>query len=194
MASHYAVETATVTRNGTLLPLYAREWGKLVHRIVYDVQPQNDSKDSNRRWVQQATETMARNLGLRKPTIRTHDEITACYLDSAVPALLDSILKYSVAGTSKHFHGSVWDALLANANTGGENVHRGSCLGAVLGAAASASSPSPSVMRQGLYDSETIGREIQEFVQTVVQKQKQTPSIQQNQVSGSKNLHRVLNT
>jgi ADP-ribosylglycohydrolase len=191
MASQYAVQTATVTRNGTLLPMYAREWGKLVHRIVHHSQhPNNDTRDTNQPWVQQAAETMARNLGLRKPTIRTQDEITACYLDSAVPALLDSILKYSAAGTSTDFpKSSVWDALLANANTGGENVHRGSCLGAVLGAVASttlSSPPSPSEMREELYDYETIGHEIQEFVQTIMQKRKQQPSsAQQNQVSGS---------
>jgi len=43
-----------------------------------------------------------------------------------MPALLDVVAKYNPKRNT-------WTALLANANLGGENVHRGSCLGAILG-------------------------------------------------------------
>jgi ADP-ribosyl-[dinitrogen reductase] hydrolase len=54
------------------------------------------------------------------------DPMVACYIDSSFPALLFMVYKYS---------DSVEKAILANANAGGENVARGSILGALLGAA-----------------------------------------------------------
>lgn len=51
---------------------------------------------------------------------------TACYVDQAVPAVIYLALKYA---------DSPEDGLISNANLGGDNVHRGSVLGALLGAA-----------------------------------------------------------
>ncbi len=51
--------------------------------------------------------------------------MTACYIDSAFPAALHFAYKYA---------DSVEAALLANANAGGENVARGSLIGALVGA------------------------------------------------------------
>jgi len=53
------------------------------------------------------------------------DPMTACYLDSNVPSMLH--LAYKYAENPK-------EGLLANTNTGGENVARGAVLGAVYGA------------------------------------------------------------
>jgi hypothetical protein len=108
---------------------------------------------------------MARRLGYRKPQ-PVGDVVTACYLDSAVPALLDSLVTYDADAQSTNIAATAaatsaatdndgaaaaasssaavtrrdlqrtWRALLSNANAGGENVHRGSCLGALLGASA----------------------------------------------------------
>ena len=52
--------------------------------------------------------------------------MVACYIDSSFPALLHFAYKYAE---------SPEQAVLANANAGGENVARGSLLGAILGAA-----------------------------------------------------------
>lgn len=53
--------------------------------------------------------------------------------------------------------------MLANTNVGGENCHRGSALGAILGAAHGASGiPRPLI--EGLHDSQGIGGEIEAFV------------------------------
>jgi ADP-ribosylglycohydrolase len=52
--------------------------------------------------------------------------MVACYIDSSYPALLYFAYKYA---------DDVEAAILASANAGGENVARGSCLGALVGAA-----------------------------------------------------------
>jgi ADP-ribosylglycohydrolase len=51
--------------------------------------------------------------------------MVACYIDSSFPALLFIAYKYA---------DSAEQAILANANAGGENVARGSLLGALIGA------------------------------------------------------------
>jgi len=65
-----------------------------------------------------------------------------------------------------HFAGKYTDnfeeALLANANCGGENVHRGCVLGAVLGAH-HGESRIPAHLKDGLYDAATIRKEIEAF-------------------------------
>mmetsp|Transcript_216 Transcript_216/g.539 ORF Transcript_216/g.539 Transcript_216/m.539 type:complete len:82 (+) Transcript_216:1416-1661(+) len=60
-----------------------------------------------------------------------------------------------------------WTGLVANANVGGENVHRGAVLGAVLGARAGYERL-PSKMINGLYNHESIAKEIDEFVNAVM--------------------------
>ena len=54
------------------------------------------------------------------------DPMVACYIDSSFPALLHFAYRYADQGPKM--------GLLANANAGGENVARGSALGALLGA------------------------------------------------------------
>jgi len=63
-----------------------------------------------------------------------------------------------------------WKALLANANVGGENVHRGSLLGAVLGARVVDENGSslPAELKEGLHHKEEIGKEIDSFVSTIL--------------------------
>ena len=87
---------------------------------------------------------------------------SACYLDDALPTAFDMLCKY---GKSKD---KVWEALLANANSGGENVHRGSLLGAVLGANAGVEKLPPQMVN-GLYDKDKLAVEIDEFVHAVMQ-------------------------
>ena len=172
LAASQAAATAAVTRNSSELERYAAAWGELVFRTVRggDASASHGGDTKQNNVVSEAAVEMAKSLGLRRPRARSQDEITACYLDSAVPALLDSLVKYSDQDKKNDDNGSVWQALLANANTGGENVHRGSCLGAVLGAAAASSSsvvendPTSKLMIQGLYQHDEIGREIHALV------------------------------
>lgn len=62
----------------------------------------------------------------------------------------------------------VWTGLLANANAGGENVHRGSILGAVLGAAASTTDAMPNTLINGLYHKQELEQEINDFVDCIL--------------------------
>lgn len=57
---------------------------------------------------------------------------------------------------------SIETGLLANANNGGENVHRGCLLGAVLGAY-HGESGIPAHLKDGLYDSKAIAQEVEAF-------------------------------
>jgi hypothetical protein len=145
---------AGVTRRSPVLERAAGGWGRLVASALWF----GPGK------VEEAAKEAARSLGLREPRVASQDEMTACYLSAALPALLDNVVTHTSKGTG------VWEALLINANTGGENVHRGSCLGAVLGASSSSSSASlgPPEMIRGLRDRKDLEREIDEFVVAVL--------------------------
>lgn len=64
---------------------------------------------------------------IRRTTSGQNDPMVACYIDDGFPALLFFGNKYAKLPVTK--------ALLASANAGGENVHRGAVLGTLLGAA-----------------------------------------------------------
>jgi ADP-ribosylglycohydrolase len=74
-------------------------------------------------------------------------------LPSSYPSLIHFAAKYS-----EDFE----KALLANANTGGENVHRGCVLGAVLGAY-HGEKAIPAHLKDGLHDAGAIRKEIEAF-------------------------------
>mmetsp|Transcript_32437 Transcript_32437/g.52909 ORF Transcript_32437/g.52909 Transcript_32437/m.52909 type:complete len:92 (-) Transcript_32437:37-312(-) len=63
----------------------------------------------------------------------------------------------------------IWKALISNANVGGENVHRGAVLGAVLGARVGDENL-PQELKSGLYERELLEKEIDSFVDAVMQK------------------------
>jgi len=63
----------------------------------------------------------------------------------------------------------IWKALLNNANTGGENVHRAAVLGAILGARVG-DEHLPHQLKSGLYEREALEKEIDAFVNAVMQK------------------------
>ena len=88
--------------------------------------------------------------------------MSACYLEQSLPPLVDMVAKYMPR------HSQVWDVLLANANVGGENVHRGSVLGAIMGARAGVDQL-PEHMQTGLYPYLELKEEINAFVKAVVQ-------------------------
>ena len=76
---------------------------------------------------------------------------TACYPEHGLPLMLTLAAK----------HGAKLEAtLLANANAGGDNVHRGMILGLLLGAA---TVDFPARLRDGLADREALETEINDF-------------------------------
>ena len=78
------------------------------------------------------------------------------------------ISKYSQPAFLKKRDG-VWNALLNNANTGGENVHRAAVLGVILGARVGDENLPPQ-LKEGLYDKVALEEEINAFVNAVMQK------------------------
>jgi len=84
----------------------------------------------------------------------SQDPMTACYLGSSFPSMLHLAYKYSDSPEA---------ALLANTNTGGENVARGAVLGAVMGAAHGMKGL-PEHLVTGLVAHEEIKTEIEAFV------------------------------
>lgn len=72
------------------------------------------------------------------------------------------------------YGGDFESCLLANANTGGENVARGQTLGALLGCAYGAKRI-PSHLKEGLVDSANISKDIDAFVEAISQPTKGSP-------------------
>ena len=106
--------------------------------------------------LKESSEVCAKNLGVRgdlSRAARMPDQVTACYLDTSVPSLLTMCYKYD---------GKLEEGLLANANCGGENVHRGVLLGAFLGASVG-EQQIPEKWKKGLRDYEKIAKEIDAF-------------------------------
>eukprot|EP00542_Grammatophora_oceanica_P021147 CAMPEP_0194034656 /NCGR_PEP_ID=MMETSP0009_2-20130614/7087_1 /TAXON_ID=210454 /ORGANISM="Grammatophora oceanica, Strain CCMP 410" /LENGTH=361 /DNA_ID=CAMNT_0038675679 /DNA_START=126 /DNA_END=1211 /DNA_ORIENTATION=+ len=146
--------TAGVTRRSSALEQVARAWSSVVSAAVKD-------SVSNEQLVDEYLPACATEIGLsRKPNPRSADQMTACYLEQSFPPTLDSLAKYVPEG-------GLWKGLLANANVGGENVHRGSLLGAVLGARSGLPNL-PEQLRKGLYEQSKLSEEIDSFVKAVV--------------------------
>ena len=146
-----AAQCASVTRRSSELEQASRIWGRFIYATIRE-----DGDDAVAEHLNQCAES----FGLRRPPgPDTPDEMTACYLSQSVPSLLDMIAKYMPGN-------DVWKALIANANVGGENVHRGSILGLVLGAQAGDSSLNPNLVN-GLYHKDKLAQEIDDFVSAV---------------------------
>lgn len=95
---------------------------------------------------------------------------SACYIDGSLPALLFLAMRHGCHRDGDDVDGGVGPverALLANANVGGENCHRGAVLGAVVGAAHGVKSV-PARLRNGLTAQTALEREIAAFVGVVV--------------------------
>jgi ADP-ribosyl-[dinitrogen reductase] hydrolase len=170
-AAQAAMATASVTRRSNILENAGAAWSRTV--VAAMLAPSEDVSETDNLNMEAAMQDTARAIGMRRaPSTQGADQMTACYLDSAMPALLDSVAKYIPDDSSGSKNGkktTVWNALLNNANAGGENVHRGSCLGAVLGARAGMEglSSTPELV-EGLHDREALAQEIDEFVAAVM--------------------------
>lgn len=85
---------------------------------------------------------------------------TACYPEHGWPLLLYFALRHGF---------QVEAALLANANAGGDNVHRGALLGLLLGASCESF---PERLKNGLREKEALEREIRGFVEVACSESK----------------------
>lgn len=152
-----ASQSVSVTRDSKVLETHARSWAD----VCFDAINTGDADA--------AIDKAARQLGYPKPRADGPDEVSACYLNGSLPSTFNMLKKYS----KPHPHNNdVWTGLLANANTGGENVHRGALLGAVLGAQAGLEGTSDKVFE--LYDKKSLEKEIDNFVKAVIRRKSNT--------------------
>jgi ADP-ribosylglycohydrolase len=86
-----------------------------------------------------------------EPAVINHLFATACYPEHGLPLLLYFARAHNM---------DVETALLANANAGGDNVHRGMVLGILLGAA---NNELPEHLKRGLIAFEELQTEIDAF-------------------------------
>jgi ADP-ribosyl-[dinitrogen reductase] hydrolase len=153
-------DCAAVTRRSSVLERVSSQWAKLVVSSVQD----NDGSKFQQSLNEFSQQTIRR---LPNPQVNDDSTMSACYLSSALPGMVDLIDKYQPSLGSKNAGERVWEGLLANANVGGENVHRGSVLGAILGARAGLDRL-PQHMIEGLYPQAELAKEIDAFVRAVL--------------------------
>lgn len=117
--------------------------------------------------------TFADTEGAGWDDVRVLHRVTgpACYIESSWPAVL--YLSARHADPSAPSKG-VKRGLESNANSGGENCHRGAALGALLGAAAGEARGVPKAMREGkggLREGAAIRKEVDAFVEAAIGKE-----------------------
>lgn len=122
----------------------------------------------------EASARAGRQLGVDLPALLAHAERfgipdfvvarelgMACYISHSFPVVLYLLHKYGAHPDGFRL------ALLANANAGGENCHRGSALGALLGAARGLAAV-PEEWIQGLASHAELGPEIRGLVDAIL--------------------------
>jgi ADP-ribosyl-[dinitrogen reductase] hydrolase len=154
---------ASATRKSKVLEDMSVVWGQVVQAAVL----QSDDASFLETLSQFSRQTIRRNPN---PTVSESQTMSACYISQALPGLIDLVAKYQPQQQSQKQQGAsnssssrVWQGLLANANVGGENVHRGSVMGAILGARAGASNL-PTELKEGLVPYDQLSKEIDDFV------------------------------
>lgn len=147
-----AAQCAAVTRKSSKLESASRIWSRFIYSALRD-----EGDDT----VIDQLNNCAKSLHLpRLPRSDGQDEMTACYLSQSLLPLFDMVAKYTPRK-------DVWNGLISNANVGGENVHRGSILGAALGARAGLPNL-PAKLMGGLHDKDQLSKEIDGFVAAVL--------------------------
>ena len=147
-----------LTHRSTKLERYALALGRLLPRLLQDLEPQ----------VAPLACALAESFGF--PATRVVERMNrerrsdldvigsqlspACYIEHSFPAVL-----YLAARYSDDFEA----ALVANTNVGGDNCHRGAVLGAILGASLG-SGAIPARWIQGLRSRAELHEEIESFI------------------------------
>ena len=157
-----AARTAAVTRSSSLLERVSEVWAELIYAAI--------TEDATGNEMEQPLLNVARALGLNSPRPNRRDEMSACYLSQSLTPTLDMLSKYTQS--SSEGINSCRTALLNNANIGGENVHRGAVLGAVLGARVGHEGLQGD-LKDGLFQSKELENEINHFVDAVMGNQSQ---------------------
>eukprot|EP00658_Telonema_sp_P-2_P083987 TRINITY_DN9214_c0_g1_i2.p1 TRINITY_DN9214_c0_g1~~TRINITY_DN9214_c0_g1_i2.p1 ORF type:complete len:292 (-),score=43.26 TRINITY_DN9214_c0_g1_i2:20-895(-) len=113
-------------------------------------------------WDCGELEAHAQSHGMSDTQI-VHDILgPACYISNSLPVVFYLAYRYSSQEYAADPSHAFSAALLANANAGGENCHRGSVLGALFGAAIGRDAL-PAELLAGLHARTEIADEIQQF-------------------------------
>ena len=151
---------AATTRKSRILEEAATSWGWLVQAAILET----DDSAFQESLTQFAIQTIGRAPNAR---VRDSSTMSACYLQQALPGMIDLLSKYTFSRSDVQPVGEkAWQGLVSNANVGGENVHRGSLMGAIFGARAGASNL-PFQLTEGLYQRDALAKEIDSFVAAV---------------------------
>lgn len=171
-----SADCVSVTRRSSVLERAAALWSDVVVSAVRDNGDDADSGEASLLF-RRALDEFSRQTIQRTPNAKVRDDSTmsACYLSSALPGLIDMVAKYSGGGGGggEDAGQRAWQGLLSNANVGGENVHRGSVMGAILGARAGFDRLPPQLV-EGLYPRSELEQEIDDFVRAVLQEKEDT--------------------
>ena len=156
--AHEAAQTAAeaqmfATHNSAALAVYARLYGSLLSRLLHG-QPLEEALLETAKAVGLDLPALVKR-GLRDTQVIGQIFSSACYIEHSFPCLLYLAYKYRSSPEA---------ALIANTNAGGENVHRGAALGAVMGAAHGVAAW-PQRWREGLHAKEALQGEIESFLE-----------------------------
>lgn len=161
VAREMALKHLALTHNSDKLKKFAGTFADLIYSLTRDGPGTTESFRAKLSEI--ASKSL--KLDLNKVISANYADVgaihsvfgSACYIDSSFPACLYLSYKYA---------DSFEKAILANTNVGGENCHRGSALGALMGAALGEKAI-PQRFRDGLHDSAAIKDEIDAFVAQV---------------------------
>lgn len=160
-----SIKTAAVTRSSNVLAKASAAWADLVSDALILPISESDANNS----MLQPIYNVAMQLKFSKPQPNRSDQMSACYLSQSLPPTLDMLAKYTRPSFLNNGADGIWKALLANANIGGENVHRAACLGVILGARVGDENL-PHQLKSGLYEQQALEKEIDSFVVAVMKK------------------------
>lgn len=149
-----------LTHNSDKLKKFAGTYSDLIFTLI--TKDGVGSNPESFRSLLSDTATKSLKLDLKKVIDARYADVaaihsvfgSACYIDSSLPASLYLSYKYADS-----FEGAV----LSNTNVGGENCHRGSALGAIMGAALGEKAI-PQRLKDGLHDANQIKAEIDDFI------------------------------
>jgi ADP-ribosylglycohydrolase len=137
------------------LQRYGERFGGLLSAVISSTE--GGTPDALRKILKSAADDIS--FSVERSVEQKDDPMSACYLTTSYPALLHFAFKHA---------GRIDDALLASTNAGGENVARGACLGALMGAHTGREAI-PSWMVEGLHGKEQLEQDIEGFVQMLKQ-------------------------
>lgn len=161
-ASKAALSQLQLTHDSPKLNSYAQIYTSLLADLALGAEPRARIVEACKAAGHPRVEALA--LSDIDSTEAIHSVFgSACYIDSSLPVVLFLAYRFATTPGSADASAMFTNAALANTNAGGENCHRGSALGALLGAMAGVDAV-PAALKAGLHDSANIAREIDEYV------------------------------